>query len=313
MEAVYAPPSILRLTGVRLADYVSLEDFADARLRDAPEAAAPEAPPEEPPDRIPETFTGLGAWPLRTNLRCWACGFTFDDRPKFVPTYVREAEGRGVEFGVRGNMCTFNCAELWIETHLGARASNEERWRAQDALCLVYFLFTGRRVARIQPAPSKTELRQYGGDWDEETFWRRLRELDPVAGLRDHTPGSVVPERERAQVARAILAAGRLGTPARTCAPALGRLTVWDLCGVPAPAPVFTAYGTTTPAPATPAPALTPAPATPAPATPAPVTPAPATPAPVTPAPATPVPVEPQELLLPSCPPDMDILDWLLS
>jgi len=258
MESVYKPPNILRLTGITLRDYVPVEDVADARLLDNGtdgRAAEPEDPAPEsthPPDKIPRVFTGLDDWPLHTNLRCWQCDFTFDDRPKFVPTHVREAENGGIEFGVLGNMCTFNCAELWIETHLGGRASNEERWRAQDNLCLVYLIFTGRRVSRIKPAPRKTELRHYGGDWDEDTFWRRMRELDPVAGLRDHTPGSVVPERDRVRTALAILrtnadvgappaprAVSASGEPLGAKKPAPGEpilvsnKSVWGLCGLP--------------------------------------------------------------------------------
>lgn len=263
MESVYKPPNILRLTGITMKDYVPVEDVADTRLLDPgtdgsvlePDDPAPES--IHPPDKIPRVFTGLDDWPHHTNLRCWECGFTFDDRPKFVPTYVREAENGGIEFGVHGNFCTFNHSELWIETHLGGRASNEDRWRAQDNLCLVYFLFTGRRIARIKPGYSKTELRQYGGDWDEDTYWRKMRELDPVAGLRDHTPGSVIPERDRVKAALAVLktrasvgaspAPRALATEADAASrkPAPGEPivvsanSVWGVCGLPpmAPAP----------------------------------------------------------------------------
>ena len=57
------------------------------------------------PDKIPRVFTGLEDWPHRTNLCCWVCDCTFDDRPKFVPTYGREGENGGIEFGVKGNIC----------------------------------------------------------------------------------------------------------------------------------------------------------------------------------------------------------------
>lgn len=222
MDKPYAPPSILRLTGIALADYVSPEDVADAKLLEpssdggAPDHDEPTPEGVHPPDKIPRVFAGLDDWPHRTNLKCWVCDFTFDDRPKFVPRFAREG-GSGVEFGVLGNMCTFNCAELWIETNLGGRASNEERWQVQDNLRLLYFVFTGARVSRIKPAYRKTEMRKYGGEWDEETFWKKMRELDPVAGLRDHTPGSVVPERNRAKIALTAVAVrnsvGGLPTP----------------------------------------------------------------------------------------------------
>jgi hypothetical protein len=98
MEPAYKQPNILRLPGISLADYVPVEDIADAHFLDTgtdgfapdPEGPAPES--AHPPDKIPRVFTGLDDWPLRTNLRCWVCDFTFDDRPKFVPTYVREGE-----------------------------------------------------------------------------------------------------------------------------------------------------------------------------------------------------------------------------
>lgn len=265
METPYQPPNILRLFGITLRDYVPVEDVADERLLAAGvdgRAADPEDPSPEsihPPDKIPRVFTGLEDWPHSTNLRCWQCDFTFDDRPKFVPTHVREAENGGIEFGVLGNMCTFNCAELWISIHYAGK--EDQRWRAQDNLCLVYFLFTGRRVARIRPAPHKTELRQYGGELDEDAFWKKMRDLDSLAGLRDHTPGSVVPERDRAPAVperdrvktalatlrvngglggapalRAVAAGGdTLGSrrPAPGEPLAVGQKSVWGVCGLP--------------------------------------------------------------------------------
>jgi hypothetical protein len=258
METPYKPPSILRLTGISLKDYVPIEDVADSRLLDpgsdgsafgAPDFDEPAPESVQPFDKIPRLFTGLEDWPYRTNLRCHKCHFTFDDRPKFVPTYVREGESGGIEAGVLGNFCTFNHAELFIEDFYH---KPEERWRAQDNLCLVYFIFTGRRVSRIKPGLPVTELRQYGGDLDEDTFWRKLRELDPVAGLRDHTPGSVVPERERTRAALAFMAGrasiGAAPTPralaeapnslgARKASPgeplAVSSRSVWGLCGLP--------------------------------------------------------------------------------
>jgi len=199
MEAPYKPPSILRLTGVTLDDYKPIEDVADELLlQSGTGAAGPEEPAPEsvyPMDKIPRTFTHLNDWPLHTNLRCWQCDFSFDDRPKFVPTYVRESNDGCIEFGVHGNMCSFNCAELWIEINYAGK--DDRRWRAQDNLCLVYFIFTGYRTALIRPAIHKTELLRYGGELDEETFSEKMRALDAIAGLRDHTPGSIIPERCR--------------------------------------------------------------------------------------------------------------------
>lgn len=232
MDSAYKRRHILRLTGVKLGDdYVPVEDVADSRLMESA-ADATDGQACEPPDKIPRVFTGLENWPMRTNLKCWMCDFTFDNSPKFVVQYAGIGENGGIEFGVLGNMCTFNCAELWIETNLGGRASNEERWRYQDNLCLAYLMFTGRRVARIKPAPAKTELKAYGGELDEDAFWKRMRELDPMFGLRDHTLGSIIPERDRQHCVAVAL---RSRANSVSVSPTAGAGDIWALCGVPPP------------------------------------------------------------------------------
>ena len=265
MEGPYVRRSILRLPGLTKADYFPVEDVADMRLLqgvgnplEGPEEPAPES--VHPPDKIPRTFDGnVAHWLYGTNLRCWQCDFAFDGPPKFAPTHVREAENGGIEFGVLGNMCTFNCAALWIAINYAGQT--DQLWRMQDNLCLVYFLFTGHHVARIPPAPHKIELRRYGGELEEDAFSTKLRSLDTtVAGLRDHTPGSIVPERNRtpavpecdriktavvavrasaglsgAPVLRAIAAGGdTLGSrPSRAGEPlTVGQKSVWKVCGL---------------------------------------------------------------------------------
>jgi hypothetical protein len=207
MEELYKPPHILRLVGITLNDHVTIEDVADDRLLEQlPECSETSVGIYEtdmPFDKIPPTFTGLEDWPLHTNLRCWNCNFTFDDRPKFVPPFVRETEDGKVEFGVHGNMCTFNCAMAWILTNYAT--NSDQQCRARNNLFLLYFVFTGVLVSHIRPSESCTKLKQYGGELDEDVYWKRMRDLDPIAGLRDHTLGSIIPERERGPAVLSIL------------------------------------------------------------------------------------------------------------
>lgn len=219
MDAAYRPPNILRLSGISLKDYVSADDLFDKKLL----SEADELPigdsifaSDIPWDKIPKTFTKLEDWPLSTNLKCWDMDCTFSDVPKFVPTFVVENENGDLEFGVKGNFATFNNVALWIENHYPDR---EERLRTLDMLCLVYKLFTGITVSHIEPAPEKEKKIQYGGEWDDETYWRKLRELDPIAGLKDHTLGSVKTEREKLSHQ----------TKARL-EPSIPYTTVWSLC-----------------------------------------------------------------------------------
>ena len=179
METSAPPPNILHLEGVMLKDYVPIEDVADSNLLD-PGATAAAGSSDEPLDKIPAVFTGLEDWPSSTNLRCWECGFSFSSPPRFVPTFVREAAGSGLEVGVQGNMCSFGCAELWIETS----TAPGDRWRAQDSLCVLFFLFTGRRTVRIVPSPRRTRLCEYGGTLSTEAFRRLVLETDNAAACQ---------------------------------------------------------------------------------------------------------------------------------
>lgn len=171
-EIYYRTPNILSLTGVTLKDYIPLEDVADDRLLADDDIESDEIYPY---NKIPQIFTTLGKWPTSTNLCCWSCGFKFDNVPKFIPTYIRETND-SVEIGVMGNMCSFNCAELWIETHTMSR---EERHKLQNNLCFLFYIFTGKHIFHIKPSPCKTNLLQYGGTWNEETFQKHMKDIDP--------------------------------------------------------------------------------------------------------------------------------------
>ena len=235
MGDVYRRPNILRLPGITMRDYVPIEDVADAKLLDDMDgAAAIPSRQEASLETIPRVFTGLeNDWPISTDLKCWVCDFTFDGSPKFVPLHVRESDTGSVEFGVLGNMCTFNCAEAYIETNAGGRCNSEERWRLQDNLRMLYFMFTGHRVDHIKPSPPKTELRAYGGTMDEDTYWKKMRELDPLYGLRDHTPGSILSERARAVIADCRNRDGLAPPPALHTANGAGSDSIWSVCGIP--------------------------------------------------------------------------------
>jgi hypothetical protein len=235
MEEHYKPPHILRLPDISLSDYQSVEDAADDRLLSSTMNTASLNISDlsiNPPDKIPRIFNGIDTWSHRTNLRCWQCDFDFDDQPKFVPTFVRESENGGIEFGVLGNFCTFNCAESWININFAG--NEDQRWRAQDNLCLVYFIFTGRRVHRILPAPLKTELRIYGGDLDADTFRKKLRDLDILTGICDHALGGILPERERPPIIpeniRIKLAVTSLKAKGAPISRETSSNSVWKIC-----------------------------------------------------------------------------------
>ena len=169
--AVARRAHVVRLTGVRLADYKPPEDVFDERQ--LADAGLPLAADDEPPltlDRIPPQFTTLADWPARTNLRCWACLFGFDHRPVFVPSSLRLAPEGAPVMGVEGVMCGFGCAERWVEDRLAGAGNLQQRWQHQERLLELYWLFTGRRAVAIEPAPRFTRRAEFGGDLTDRAF-----------------------------------------------------------------------------------------------------------------------------------------------
>jgi hypothetical protein len=173
MDAYYQPPNILRLTNITLDDCISIDDIADTKILE--HAGLNSAPVVEQPayDKIPEVFTKFNKWPLRTNLKCWNCSFTFSTPPVFIPTYMNSIPG-GVEFGVYGNMCRFGCAQrVLTDSKLG--------WQAQDNLFSLHAIYTGIRVSHIEPTIPCTRLQQYGGDLTNDEFWELNKSTHQLA------------------------------------------------------------------------------------------------------------------------------------
>jgi hypothetical protein len=197
MDTPAPHPNILHLRGLTLADYTPIEDVFDEKVLEAVEKMDDRVSNSPPWDRIPPIFVGVECWPRKTNLRCWSCVCSFDTPPWFAPSFVRSGTLGPVEMGVEGNFCTANCAARYIDDTYPPQTFPEKHWRMRDALCLVYKLITGCQVSHVEAAPPKTERLEFGGTLTANEFWDRLRELDPQYGLRDHRPGTVVPERLR--------------------------------------------------------------------------------------------------------------------
>lgn len=196
MEPMVERPNILHLQNVTLDNVVSIEDAFDKKILE--EAKVNDNAPEHLPyDKIPTVFTDLENWPISTNLRCWSCVFTFDSRPCFIPKKIKSEGDNSIKMEVLGNFCTFNCAARYIDDNFPQKAFSQKHSHMHNNLRLIYHKFTGHRVTQIKPAPSKIELLEFGGTLSKDEFWKQLRILDSKYGLRDHRPGTVIPERLR--------------------------------------------------------------------------------------------------------------------
>jgi hypothetical protein len=172
MDQTVIPQYILRLPGISLSEYKSVEDTFDERLEsELQEDSAPVTY-----DKVPVSFNGLKTWPKQTNLKCVMCDRTFREIPKFyAKDLAKDATGNIEMSPIRGFMCSFACVSGYIE-HLPLK--KDEKWRAFEVLYLAYKIFTGEDVKHILPAPDKTEREEYGGLWGMEKFIDELKMVD---------------------------------------------------------------------------------------------------------------------------------------
>lgn len=174
MELAYRTPMILNVE-LNLNELSSLEEIYEEMILERSAAdLAPSAMPERVHyDKIPKVFTTLDAWPRRTNLRCWSCDFNFESRPVFVPMDIKESFG-GVEIPVYGNMCSFPCAALYIT----ANYTRDQQWKLFEYLFFLFKIFRGRYVTKIDVAPRKTLMQQYGGTMEPHEFRKKIDRLE---------------------------------------------------------------------------------------------------------------------------------------
>ena len=185
-------PHILFLSGIQKEDYKSIEDKATEKILELATNS----------DNLYEysiynknniKFLSSDKWPSLTDLHCWYCDFTFGGNSIFIPTYIKECANGSLEFGVRGYMCTFNCA-MSIILSTTARGS-AERWKYINNLKILYFIKNGCHISDIKPAPCKYNLKKYGGDWTNEKFWEELKNLDTYG--RENESKQIIAEKER--------------------------------------------------------------------------------------------------------------------
>lgn len=141
-------------------------------------------------DAIPSVFTGIDSWPKNTNVKCWACTLPFTGPPVFVPTNISVHRIGGKDetlMDVNGIMCSFNCANAWIDRNI-PETDMETKWSMHNGLRLLYYCFTGKKVDRIIPSPSHTELQEYGGKLNRIEFRQKIQSIDPLVMLYNSSP-----------------------------------------------------------------------------------------------------------------------------
>ena len=194
MDSYSKDPYVLPLTGITVDDYKSPEDLQEERIKEkVRDKKTVKSATGSQHIQLPAVFTNDGTWPLKTNRPCWNCGFTFDGAPRFIPKNFR-SKGDVIQCDRIGIFCCFNCAARYVQDTYWKR---RKTWQMLNNLNEMYKILTGRKSCDIKPAPSRFDLIEYEGTLTRDEFWAILHKLDPEYGLKNHTPGSVVPERMR--------------------------------------------------------------------------------------------------------------------
>jgi hypothetical protein len=182
MDYYVQESNILFLPEIDISEYKSMEDKIDEKLLEL--VNINDTYDYSNYNKTNIKYMSDGKWPMQNNLHCWYCDFTFDNDSIFIPIYIKECLNGGLEFGIKGCMCTFNCAMSIIlsTTHYGSA----DRWKYINNLKILYFIKNGVYISDIKPAPCKYNLKKYGGEWTNEKFWEELKNLDIYGGLKDH-------------------------------------------------------------------------------------------------------------------------------
>lgn len=167
------PQYILRLPGISLSTYKSVEDLFDEKILNKLESQEINTVY----DKVPNSFSGLRNWPKQTNLKCITCDRLFREIPKFYPKdLARDGSGNIEMSPIDGFMCSFACVRRYIDF---LQLKRDERWNAFDRLNLMYEIFTGEDAkAEILHSPNKTEREEYGGTWDMHKYITELKKVD---------------------------------------------------------------------------------------------------------------------------------------
>lgn len=173
-DITFKKSNILILRGVYIEDFTNIDDLFDNRFSEQAGKIAQQAPTIF--IKLPKKFTGLSSWPKSSNLKCWNCDQFFSDVPKFIPFNPEKGKNNENTSEPHGNFCTFNCADVYIDE----KFPGSQNWDLHTSLRLLYEIFTGRRIEKIIPAPSKTLMKQYCGE-DEGITYKQYR--DKIASL----------------------------------------------------------------------------------------------------------------------------------
>ena len=162
-------PNILFLNGCFLTECDNIEDLFEAKLLSEIENKQDTIIEY---DTIPDIFYSLETWIKKTNLKCWNCDCCFDNIPIFIPISVGKTDTIS-DISTHGNFCSFACAVRYLHfTNLN------NKWDIYFMIHKLYFLFYKKEIINIEHAPSKYNMKQYGGNMDTVDYIKLVKSLN---------------------------------------------------------------------------------------------------------------------------------------
>jgi len=122
-------------------------------------------------ETLPCTFTSLAEWPNTTDFNCWSCYLSVKNIPVFIPTVING----NMKMKVFGIFCSFNCAQLYINTHYDDKLKIIEY---SSNLNLLYKAMTGKKILQIEPSFNPLfELKKFGGELTQEEYNKKQKTI----------------------------------------------------------------------------------------------------------------------------------------
>lgn len=165
IEFNYKRSNILFLKNVFLANLATPEEQFETRLLDevTPAQTRHQHAVIETPKYValPERFNGLDNWPKSSNLLCWYCRLSHNNRPVFIPLGVTPDTTGNIHMDTHGHFCSFSCAKRYIDINFGFDPTWDDKIRH---LNILHKIFTGNKIKFIVPAIEYTKMKPYCGD-----------------------------------------------------------------------------------------------------------------------------------------------------
>lgn len=111
--------------------------------------------------QVLKEFSGSD-WPIKTQVHCWWCKHSFNDKPLGAPRrYTEEKKEIPRKFHVEGCFCSFECTKSYM-----LQENNFDMY----LLSFLVKVVSGMEDVNVIPAPSWKLLRTFGGEMDIEEF-----------------------------------------------------------------------------------------------------------------------------------------------